>query len=77
MFPEESSFYGFEVLVAPFTGLFKRIYNQKEIPEQWSVAKVTQIHKNGLKCDTENYHPKANLWSSSKFFEKLILKCIS
>ena len=34
-----------EILEAPFIGLFKRIYDQKNIPEKWSIAKVTSIHK--------------------------------
>ena len=65
---------GAEVLISPFVGLFRRIYDQKAIPDQWSIAKVTPIHKKGLKCDIENYRPIANLCSSSKLFEKLILK---
>ena len=65
---------GAETLITPFTGLFHRIYHQQQIPQQWSVAKVIPIHKKGLKCDIENYRPIANLCSSSKIFEKLILK---
>ena len=67
---------GAEVLKTPFSGLFQRIYYQKQIPQQWSVAKVIPIHKKGLKSDIENYRPIANLCSSSKIFEKLILKRI-
>ena len=65
---------GAESLTAPLSGLFKRIYEQKIIPQQWSVAKVIPIHKKGLKSDIENYRPIANLCSTSKLFEKLILK---
>ena len=68
---------GAEILLPAFTGLFRRIYFQKKIPDQWSVAKVIPIHKKGLKSDIENYRPIANLCSSSKIFERLILKRIS
>ena len=61
-------------LIIPLTGLFDRIYTQKSIPEQWSIAKVIPIFKKGLKCNFENYRPIANLCSTSKLFEKLILK---
>ena len=56
--------------------MFKRIYEQKTIPQQCLVAKVIPIHKKGLKSDIENYRPIANLCSTSKLFEKLILKRI-
>ena len=65
---------GANILIGPFTGLFERIYNQKSIPEQWSISKVIPIFKKGLKNNIENYRPIANLCSSSKLFEKLILK---
>ena len=67
---------GAEYLIEPFTALFSRIYNQRKIPDQWLIAKVIPIHKKGLKCNIENYRPIANLCSSSKLFEKLILKRI-
>ena len=65
---------GAEILAVPLGGLFEKIYRQKKIPEQWSIAKVIPIHKKGLKTDIENYRPIANLCSTSKVFEKLILK---
>ena len=61
-------------LIVPLTGLFYPINTQKLIPEQWSIAKVVPIFKKGLKCNIENYRPIANLCSTSKLFEKLILK---
>jgi hypothetical protein len=49
----------------------------KSIPGQWRVAKTIPVYKNkGDKKDIESYRPIANLCSSSKIFEKLILKCI-
>ena len=38
------------------------------------MAKVTPIHKKGSKTDITNYRPISNLCSTSKIFEKLILK---
>ena len=68
---------GVESLCTPFNGLFKRIYEQSTVPAQWLVSKTIPIFKNkGDKKDIENYRPIANLCSSSKIFEKLILKRI-
>ena len=67
---------GIENLIIPFTELFSRIYAQRTIPAQWLLAKTIPIHKKGPKKDIENYRPIANLCSTSKIFEKLILKRI-
>ena len=68
--PQRIMIDGIEVLLAPLTE-FKRIYEQKEIPEQWKLAKITPVHKKGNKNDVTNYRPIANLCSASKIFEKL------
>ena len=65
---------GAESLITPLSGLFQRNYTQKTIPAQWSVSKIIPTHKKGPKYNIENYRPIANLCSTSKFFEKLILK---
>ena len=57
--------------------LFQKIYDQQSIPEQWKVAKVIPIFKKGSKTKIENYRPIANQCSTSKIFEKLILKQIN
>ena len=68
---------GAEFLVTSFEGLFQRIYYQKTVPGQWLVSKTIPVFKNkGDKNDIENYRPISNLCSSSKIFEKLILKRI-
>jgi hypothetical protein len=67
---------GIDNLIIPFTELFSRIYVQRTLPAQWLLAKTIPIHKKGPKKDMENYRPIANLCSTSKVFEKLILKRI-
>ena len=67
---------GAETLLHPLKDLFIKIYYQKKLPEQWLISKIIPIHKKGPKCNIENYRPIANLCSTSKIFEKLILKRI-
>ena len=52
------------------------IYHERSIPEQWRISKIVPVHKKGAKCDIENYRPVANLCSSSRIFERLILNRI-
>ena len=40
---------GIEILKHPLSILFNKIYNQKKIPEQWLIAKVTPLHKKELR----------------------------
>ena len=65
-----------DILSTPFTTLFKKIYEQKTIPEQWKISKVIPIFKKGSKTKIENYRPISNLCSSTKIFERLILNQI-
>ena len=67
---------GADYLVPPLTALFEMIYRLNELPDQWMVAKVFPVFKKGNKNKIENYRPISNLCSTSKFFEKLILKRI-
>ena len=67
---------GAQVLVLPLKVLFQKIYFQNTLPEQWLISKITPIHKKGPKNKIENYRPIANLCSTSKLFERLILKQI-
>ena len=66
-----------DILIASLTTLFMKIYEQKAIPNQWKIAKVIPIFKKGSKNAVENYRPIANQCSTSKVFEKLILKQIN
>ena len=36
---------GIQILIAPLSTLFNKIYNQKKIPEQWLISKIIPIHK--------------------------------
>ena len=68
---------GINILINPLTRLFNLIYRDCQIPEQWLIAKITPIHKKGSKNEIENYRPVANLCSTTKIFERLILNRIS
>ena len=63
-------------LLIPLTTLMNKIYNEKEIPDQWRISKIVPVHKKGECSKIENYRPISNLCSSSKVFEKLIMKRI-
>jgi hypothetical protein len=66
---------GMDSLLTPLTRLFDQIYKARRIPEQWLLAKKFPVFKNkGENNKVENYRPIANLCSTSKIFEKLILK---
>ena len=68
---------GKHLLLDPLSKLFEKIYMEKKIPQQWKIAQAIPIYKNkGDKNDISNYRPIANLCSTSKIFEKLILKRI-
>ena len=68
---------GIDVLIKPLSHLFNLIYNEKVIPEQWLISKITPIHKKGSKNSIENYRPVASLCSTTKIFERLILNRIA
>jgi hypothetical protein len=59
---------GLENLLEPYAQLFKRIYTQRSVPDQWLLAKTIPIHKKGSKNEIYNYRPIANLCSISKVF---------
>ena len=56
--------------------LFDKIYSTCTVPEQWKVSKIVPIFKKGSKVEIENYRAIENLCSTSKNFEKFILKQI-
>ena len=67
---------GIHILIKPLTVLFSKIYMQMNIPQQWLFSKIVPVPKKGIKSKIENYRPIANLCSTTKIFEKLILQRI-
>jgi len=63
----------YQVLKNSILLLLKKIYNTKEIPEHWKVARIIPIHKKGNKKNIENYRPISNLSTMAKIFERIIL----
>ena len=57
---------GIDILISPLSKLFSLVYRDKQIPEQWLIAKITPIHKKETKNNVENYRPVASLCSTSK-----------
>ena len=74
--PQRLLIEGISVLLQPLTSLFDNIYISKQIPEQWSLAKIVPIHKKGMKNEMSNYRPVANLCAATKIYERLILQRI-
>ena len=64
---------GAETFTKPLSALFKLIYDKKEVPAQWKIAKIIPTHKKGTKDNVTNYRPISNLCAISKIYEKLIL----
>ena len=75
--PQRVLIEGIVQLHRPLCKLFDAIYKTKKIPEQWRISKIQPIFKKGNKNEIENYRPVANLCSTSKIFERLILNRIS
>jgi hypothetical protein len=75
--PQRILIEGVDFLTGPISRLMNMIYESKTLPDQWLVAKTIPVYKNkGPAKDIKNYRPIANLCSTSKVFEKLILKRI-
>jgi hypothetical protein len=64
---------GAEVLASPFTELFEKIYQTKQLPDQWKISRTLPLFKKGNKRNINSYRPISNLCSASKIFERLML----
>ena len=64
---------GINYLIEPMHKLFNLIYESKKLPQQWLISKIIPIFKKGSKTEVENYRPIANLCSTTKIFEQLII----
>jgi hypothetical protein len=73
MIPQKIKKDGCSHLAYPYYILMNKIFNQREIPEQWRESKIVIIHNKGDKYTIDNYRPISILCSMSKVFEKLIM----
>jgi hypothetical protein len=64
---------GAEVLALPFSKLFEKIYQTKELPDQWKISRTVPLYKKGNKKSTDSYRPISNLCLASKIFERMML----
>ena len=65
-------------LLAPnITNLLNKIFETRDIPDQWKVSKILPLHKKGDKKDINNYRPISNICSLAKMFEKTVLYKLS
>ena len=64
------------IIIKNLTELFQKTYATSKLPDQWKVIKIVPTFKKGNKVEIENYRPKANICSTSKIFERLILNQI-
>jgi hypothetical protein len=46
---------GAEVLASPFTKLFAKIYETKELPDQWKISRTLPLFKKGNKKNINSY----------------------
>ena len=59
---------GAEILHKPLSKLFKLIYDSKQVPAQWKIAKIIPTHKKGTRDNIKNYRPISNLCAISKIY---------
>ena len=64
---------GAQILAAPFTKLFEKIYQTGELPDQWKISRTVPLYKKGNKNNLDSYRPISNLCSASKIFERMML----
>src|SRR5215813_3014492 len=61
-----------DAMAAPLTAILNQSLKEGKVPEDWKLAKVTQIHKGGIKSDVSNYRPVSLTPVLSKIMEKVI-----
>jgi len=64
------------ILATPIQQLFQKIYQEKRIPDQWKIGKITPIPKKGNPKEVSNYRPITSICSLAKVFERCILQHI-
>jgi hypothetical protein len=65
--------YGAEVLASPYSTLFEKVYQTKELPDQWKISRTVPLFKKGNKKNINSYRPISNLCSANKIFDRLML----
>jgi len=68
---------GAEILASPYSKLFEKIYQTKQLPDQWKISRTIPLFKKGNKKNINSYRPISNLCSASKIFERLMLNRLS
>ena len=66
-----------EVIAELLSILFERSWQTGEVPEDWSIAKVTAVFRKGKKEDSGNYRPVSPPSVTGKVMKQLILDAIS
>ena len=60
------------VIAPALTFIFNKAIETGIFPDDWKTARVTPLHKNASKCDSDNYRPISILPVISKVFERII-----
>jgi len=61
-----------DVITFPVTQIMKSSFATGVIPDDWKVALVSPIHKNGPKCQVSNYRPISLTSIICKLFESIV-----
>ena len=56
----------------PLTEIFKKSLQEGTVPNDWKLANIVPLHKNGSKSSPENYRPISLTSVVSKIMEKLV-----
>ena len=54
------------------TEIFKKSLQEGTVPNDWKLANITPLHKNGSRSSPENYRPISLTSVVSKIMEKLV-----
>ncbi|KFW96753.1 hypothetical protein N336_00064, partial [Phalacrocorax carbo] len=66
-----------EVLTEPLSIFYQQSWLTGEVLDDWRLANVTPIHKQGWKEDPENYRPVSLTLAPGKAMEQIILSAIT
>jgi hypothetical protein len=63
-------------ICTPLTSIFIKSIKEGTIPDAWTVANVTPLHKKGSRLDASNYRPISLTSIACKLFERIVKDCI-